>query len=102
MNGKAILLAGGTRGIGRACALELASHGHRLNLGYARDHEAASLVKAEAEALGGECLLVCADTTTDGCINALFDAAIDWAPQLDGVVNSAGATLHVGPWSTHL
>lgn len=96
MNGKAVLVTGGTRGIGRACALKLASQGHRLVLGYARDHEAAAQVKTEVEALGSECLLACADLATDEGVDSLFETAVHWAPQINGVVNNAGATLHVG------
>ena len=96
MSGKTVLVTGGTRGIGRACARELASRGYRLILGYARDHEAAAATQAEVEALGAHCLVVCADLATDAGIDKLFEAATEWAPQLDGVVNDAGATLHIG------
>lgn len=89
-------MTGGTRGIGRACSLALAAQGYRVVVGYARDHAAAAQLYAEVEALGGECLLVCADLTSDEGIDSLFDAVTDWAPQLDGVVNNAGATLHLG------
>ena len=94
---RTIIITGGTRGIGRACALRLAADGHRLILGYARNHDAAAEVLAEVQALGAECLTVCSDLTTDDGIETLFSAAESWAPRIDGVVNNAGATLHVGP-----
>ena len=86
------LVTGGTRGIGAAVARRLATDGHDLVLGYARDDDAAARTEAECRDLGVDCVTVRADLTTDAGIDALF--AVEG---LTGVVNNAGATLHIGP-----
>ena len=86
------LVTGGTRGIGAAVARRLAADGHDLLLGYARDDAAAARTQGACRELGVDCTTVRADLTTDDGIEALFGAAGD----LTGVVNNAGATLHIG------
>jgi len=91
-----ILITGGTRGIGRACALRLAAPGTELVLGYAKDDAAAADTAAEVERRGARCRTVRCDLTTDAGIDLLMDAAASGGTVLDAVVNNAGATLHVG------
>jgi glucose 1-dehydrogenase len=90
------LVTGGTRGIGAAVALRLAAAGHDLVLGYAADDAAAAATAAAVAEQGAACTLVRADVTTDDGVAELFARAAD-AGRLTGVVNNAGATLHVGP-----
>lgn len=90
------LVTGGTRGIGAAVALRLAAAGHDLVLGYARDDESAAATRAAVRDRGGRCVVVRADLTTDEGIAETFAAARELGT-LTGVVNNAGATLHIGP-----
>jgi NAD(P)-dependent dehydrogenase (short-subunit alcohol dehydrogenase family) len=87
------LVTGGTRGIGAATALRLAREGHDLLLGYARDDRAAEETRLAVEDAGARCETVRADLTDPAGVDRLFEAA----GPLTGVVNNAGATLHIGP-----
>jgi glucose 1-dehydrogenase len=88
------LITGGTRGIGAAIACRLAAEGHHLVLGYARDDDAAEATAERVRSLGVPVRVVRADITQDEGIDTLFGAAAELGP-LTGVVNNAGATLHV-------
>jgi NAD(P)-dependent dehydrogenase (short-subunit alcohol dehydrogenase family) len=90
------LVTGGTRGIGAATALRLARDGHDLVLGYARDVRAAEEARLAAEDAGARCVVVRADLTEADRVEELFARAAEHGP-LTGVVNNAGATLHLGP-----
>jgi NAD(P)-dependent dehydrogenase (short-subunit alcohol dehydrogenase family) len=90
------LVTGGTRGIGAATALRLARDGHDLVLGYARDDRAAEETLRAVEETGVRCTLARADLTDPEAVEALF-ATAGAQGRLTGVVNNAGATLHIGP-----
>jgi NAD(P)-dependent dehydrogenase (short-subunit alcohol dehydrogenase family) len=89
------LITGGTRGIGAATALRLAADGHDLVLGYANDDDAADECRRAVEELGARCLVVRGDVTDPGAVDDLYERARAFG-RLTGVVNNAGATLHVG------
>jgi NAD(P)-dependent dehydrogenase (short-subunit alcohol dehydrogenase family) len=87
------LITGGTRGIGAATALRLARDGHDLVLGYTRDDRAAEETRLAVEDAGVRCSAVRVDLTEPSGVDRLFEAA----GPVTGVVNNAGATLHLGP-----
>jgi len=89
------LVTGGTRGIGAAIAMRLAGDGHDLVLGYANDDRAAQETMLAVEESGVRCLLIKADLTEPDGVDGLFRDAVQHGP-LTGVVNNAGATLHIG------
>ena len=90
------LVTGGTRGIGAAIALRLAADGHDLVLGSTRDGRTAEDALLAAEDAGARCAVVRADLTDPDGVDRLFAAASEHG-RLTGVVNNAGATLHIGP-----
>ena len=90
------LVTGGTRGIGAATALRLARDGHDLVLGYARDGDTAKECRRAVEDLGVRCTVVRADVADPDGVEELF-ARSAGVGRLTGVVNNAGATMHIGP-----
>ena len=89
------VITGGTRGIGAATALRLAADGHDLVLGYLGDVDAADATTERVRAAGAACLAVQVDVADPKQVDGLFDAAAELGP-LHGLVNNAGATLHIG------
>ena len=83
MEGKTALVTGGSRGIGRAIALELARAGADVTLSYRSGKEEAEEV---ARAAGGRA--VAADVSDAGQAKALVESA----GELDILVNNAGVT----------
>ena len=89
------VVTGGGRGIGAATARRLAADGHDLVLSFLRDQDAAETTAVRVRDLGVGCGVVQADVSDPDQVDALFDAAAARG-QVTGVVNNAGATLHVG------
>ena len=90
--GKTALVTGGSRGIGRAVALRLASDGACVAVNYRNDKAAADAVVAEIEAAGGKAFVLCADISSLAAIEAMFAAFDAKADGLDILINNAGAT----------
>jgi len=90
LRGKRAIVTGASRGIGRACAIELAREGADLCL-VARDEALLAAVAAEAAAFGAKVITVTADLATEtGCVEAVAAAAEAFGG-VDVLVNCAGA-----------
>jgi NAD(P)-dependent dehydrogenase (short-subunit alcohol dehydrogenase family) len=90
------IITGGTRGIGAATAIRLAQAGHDLALAYRQDEGAALQAAAAVGAAGARCVLAKANVTDERDVARLFDITADELGGVTGVVNNAGATIHVG------
>ena len=86
------VITGGTKGIGRGIGVRLAKAGHDLAVSYRRDEAGAKAFADEIRALGRRVVLVQADHTQDGAIEALFDAAAREFKGVDVFVANAAAT----------
>jgi len=88
LEGKAAIVTGAARGIGRATAELLAAHGARVVIS---DLDA-DLADEAAGAIDAETAVFVGDLTKDGVVEALVQTAVDEFGQLDIVVNNAGYT----------
>jgi 3-oxoacyl-[acyl-carrier protein] reductase len=96
LQGKAALVTGASRGIGRAIALGLASHGATVVIGYlTNDARAGEVVKTIADA-GGQAIAVQVDQSRQADVARLFDEAERAFGALDIVVANA-ANIIVKP-----
>ncbi len=84
---KVAIVAGGSRGLGKAVALTLASEGCRVAL-VARGEEALAEAAAEVEAAGVRVLAVPCDLTRAEDAERLVRAAADEFGRIDALVNS--------------
>ena len=98
LTGTTALVTGASRGIGRAIAVGLARAGADLALS-ARDEALLEEVRAEVEALGRTAVVLPADVTdADACAQLAADA-IARLGHLDVLVNNAGGSSYMGPFT---
>jgi len=86
------LVTGGSRGIGRAVALELAGRGSRVAINYAGNAGAAAEVLEEIMSIGNEGITVQADVADPDDVDRLFAAVGTELGPVDILVNNAGIT----------
>jgi 3-oxoacyl-[acyl-carrier protein] reductase len=89
---KVAVVTGGSRGIGRAIALELARRGARVVVNYNQSAEAAAEVVDAIEADGGQATAVQADVSDFEQAAGLVQATLDKFGRVDILVNNAGTT----------
>ena len=89
--GKVAVVTGGSRGIGRAIALELAGQGAHVAFNYLKNHRAARETQSEIEALGVRCLRVRSHLADPDAIASLFAQIGDEFGKIDILVNNAAS-----------
>ncbi len=92
LSGRSAVVTGGSRGIGRAIALRLATQGADVCISYRGNREAATEVSAAIEALGRRALAVQADAAEPAAASGLIEAALAAFGHIDILVNNAGIT----------
>lgn len=91
------LVTGGSRGIGRATALQLAQEGYRVVVNYHRNLDAANEVVEAIQAAGGNALAICADIGDEQQVEAMFTAIDALGEPLSALVNNAGILFTQSP-----
>lgn len=92
LKGKTAIVTGGSRGIGKAIALKLASEGANVVVNYTRSADKALEVVEEVKALGVEALAVQADVSKTEDVKNLLDETSKAFDSIDILVNNAGIT----------
>ncbi|MBT3209244.1 MAG: SDR family oxidoreductase [Bacteroidetes bacterium] len=87
-NGKNILITGGSRGIGKACAIAFSRLGAKVAINYKSDKKAAEQTLSEME--GDDHFAIKADVSKDKDLQKLFSEYESQFEKIDILVNNAG------------
>ena len=94
---KAVLVTGGSRGIGRATALACGARGWAVAVNYVGNQTAADQTVAAASNTGAQAVAVQGDVAIERDVLAMFDAAQSELGSLTGVVVNAGVVAPPSP-----
>lgn len=89
---KVALITGGSRGIGKACAVELAKAGYDVAINYVGNEEAANATVSELNAIGSNAYAFKFDVTNKEAVEASIQEVITKYGKIDVLVNNAGIT----------
>ncbi len=92
MSEKLALVTGGSRGIGRACALKLAQAGYDVVINYAGNEEAANKTVEEIKALGVDAQAYKFDIADNEATAKAIEEIVAKFGRIDILVNNAGIT----------
>jgi 3-oxoacyl-[acyl-carrier protein] reductase len=90
--GKIALVTGGSRGIGRAIALELGSRGATVVVNFRSSEAEANEVLEQIKASGGDGMVYKADVSDAEAVEEMIKVVTKEYGQLDVLVNNAGVT----------
>jgi len=93
---KAVLVTGGSRGIGAATALLLAKNGYDVAVNFQSNLTAAGKIVRAVEAEGRKALAVQGDVAKEADVTRMFGAVEERLGPLYGLVNNAGITGRIG------
>lgn len=91
-NGKSAIVTGGTRGIGKGIALELARRGANVAFNYSKSADEAEKLKGEIEGLGVKAFAAHCDVENTEAAADFVKQAIAEFGTVDFLVNNAGIT----------
>ena len=89
---KVALVTGGSRGLGKAIALQLAKDGAQVVVNYVTNTDKAEEVVAAIQAGGGKALAMKADVSNSEEVEKMVDTIYEQFGKIDILVNNAGVT----------
>ncbi|QQO08875.1 glucose-1-dehydrogenase [Breznakiella homolactica] len=95
LKGKAAVITGGSRGLGKAVAERFAREGISVVVDYHSDKAGADQAVRDIRAIGGNAVAAQADISTEEGVRSLLDASIANFGRLDIWVNNAGVENQV-------
>lgn len=95
---KHILITGGSRGIGRACAIMAGQRGWSVGVNYAGNEKAALETVQAVQKAGGRGIAIRGDVAREADVIAMFNATETAFGNLDALVNNAGIVGHKQPF----
>lgn len=84
------IITGGSRGIGRACAVRLASEGYDVAINFVANEDEAKQAAEAVNAAGGRSLTVQGDVADEAAMSAAFEQVESEFGGVDAVVHCAG------------
>ena len=96
LQGRAAIITGASRGIGRASALRLAREGAKILVNYRQERAKADEIIQEIEGFGGVAIAFQADVGDRDAVVRMVEKAVEEFRGVDILVNNAGVTLGGG------
>ena len=90
LDGQVAVVTGASRGIGRACAIELAREGASVVVNYLSNADAAEATRDAIHEFGGTVVLVKADVSDPDEASDVIETAVEELGKIDILVNNAG------------
>ena len=98
LEGKTVLITGGSQGIGQGIAFRLAEEGADIVVDYVGNPQSADATVAQIQKRGRRGLAVDADISSVDQIHSMMKQAVDSFGGVDVLVNNAGVEKHASIW----
>lgn len=93
MKNKTVLISGGGRDIGKACAIEFAKRGANVALTYFSSEETARMAEAEIRSYGVDALAIKADLTIKSDVESVINKTVSKFGKIDSLIHVSGGLI---------
>jgi glucose 1-dehydrogenase len=98
LEGKTVLITGGSQGIGQGIAFRLAEEGADIAVDYVGNSASADATVAQIQKRGRRALAVQADISSVDQIHSMMKQTVDSLGGVDVLINNAGVEKHASIW----